>query len=104
FQFGFEEEVLVPRSLTFGCAELGQADAVEIGRTDTHVALRVGPWTIFLKIDKDGRYPDFESIIPRPNATTTTCRFDRGDIEFLLRSMPRLPGKEELNRPMTLDL
>ncbi|MFL5329195.1 MAG: hypothetical protein ACJ8C4_09785 [Gemmataceae bacterium] len=103
FDFGFQEDVLIPRIMAFNQAELGETDLVEIGRTENHVAIRCGPWTCTLAIDTVGRYPDVESVIPRRSANAATCRFDAEDSAFLLRALPRLPGKESPN-PITLAL
>src|SRR5262249_2536770 len=37
------------------------------------------------------------------SATRTTCRFDSKDVGFMLKVLPKLPGKES-PRPLTLDL
>jgi hypothetical protein len=104
FTFGWPGDVMVTRVAAFGRPEVGPAEAVEVGKTDQNVAIRVGPWTIFLGIDVQGRYPPVDMVVPRPSAATTTCRFAPGDAEFLLRSLPRLPGKADFNRPLTIDL
>jgi hypothetical protein len=104
FTFGWTEDVLVPRVAAFARPEVGPIEAVEIGRSDQHVAVRFGPWTIFLGIDVHGKYPAVDMVIPRTSAATTVCRFAPGDAEFLLGSMPRLPGKADYNKPVTVDL
>jgi hypothetical protein len=104
FTFGLPEDVLVTRVAAFGRPEVGPVETVEIGRTDQHVAVRFGPWTIILGIDVHGRYPPVDMVIPRANSATTVCRFAPQDAEFLLRSLPRLPAKEQDNKPVTVDL
>jgi hypothetical protein len=104
FRFGWPGDVLVTRVAAFGRPELGPVETVEIGKTDQHVAVRFGPWTIFLGIDVHGRYPPVDMVIPRASAATSVCRFAPADVEFLLKSLPRLPGKEQDNKPMTVDL
>jgi hypothetical protein len=104
FDFGFEEDLLVPRALAFGCPELGSAEAIEIGRTKSSVAIRVGAWTIALAIDTDGQYPQVDEVIPKSARSTAVCRFSPDDAEFLVRSLPRLPGKDDFNQPVTVDL
>src|SRR5207244_4288382 len=91
FSFGWDDDVLVPRLAAFGRPGLGPAEAVEVGRTETHVAIRVGPWTILLAIDTASRFPPVDLVVPKPTAAATTCRFAPGDVEFLRRSLPRLP-------------
>jgi hypothetical protein len=104
FTFGWPDNLLVTRVTAFGRPELGSVEAVEIGKTDQHVAVRFGTWTIFLGIDEIGRYPPVDLVVPNPSAATTVCRFAPGDVEFLVRSLPRLPGKADSNKPVTVDL
>jgi hypothetical protein len=104
YTFGWGDEVLVPKVAAFGRPEFGPAEAVEVGRTEGHVVLGIGPWTIYLAIDTAGRYPPVDAVVPKPGAATTTCRFAPEDAAFLLRAMPRLPGKADENKPVTLDL
>ena len=104
FTFDWPADVLVTRVAAFGRPEVGPAETVDVGKTDQHVVVRVGPWTIWLGIDAHGRFPPVDLVVPRPSAATTTCRFAPADAEFLLRSLPRLPGKADLNRPVTVDL
>lgn len=104
FKLGFDDNVLVPRVSVFGCPELQTEESIQIGKTETHVVIGVGPWKFFLAIDQAGRFPDFEAIIPKPRASDAICRFDPADADFLTRSLPRLPGREIDSRPLTLDL
>ncbi len=104
FTFAWTEDLLVTRVSAFGRPEIGPVETVEIGRTDQRVGVRLGPWTIFLGIDVHGRYPPVDMVIPRPSAATTVCRFAPADAEFLFRSLPRLPGKADDNKPVTVDL
>ncbi|MFL5327625.1 MAG: hypothetical protein ACJ8C4_01815 [Gemmataceae bacterium] len=103
FDFGFQDDVLIPRFGAFNQIELSEANLVEVGCTDTHVAFRCGAWTFALLVDTVGRYPDVESVIPRRSSNVATCRFDTDDAAFLSRALPRLPGKES-PKPITLEL
>jgi hypothetical protein len=104
FTFPWTEDVLVPRLGVFACRELGQGIPVEIGKTDKDVALRVGPWTIYLRIDSEARYPQVDQIIPKLKADTTHWRIAPEDAIFLARTLARLPGKDEDSQPLTVDL
>ena len=64
YQFPWIEELLVPASKVFGSRELPADRPVRIGRTEKHVALYVGPWTIYLAINKDGRFPKLDDVVP----------------------------------------
>ena len=77
---------------------------VSIGKTDTHVVLRVGPWTL-VPGDPDRRpLPRVDQVIPDAQATATRLRLDAEDAAFLGQALDRLPGADELNSPATVDL
>ena len=103
FQFPWTEDVLVPRIKVFGCTELF-GESVAIGKTATHVCVRSGSWTIFLPIDKEGRFPKVENVIPKMTANCTRLRLDETDAAFLAKTLSRLPGHDNDCSPITLDL
>lgn len=103
FRFPWKGDVLVPAVAAFGCRELADGP-VGVGRTDTHVVLRVGPWTLHLAIDKNGRYPKAETVIPSSVRGATTCRLAPEDAAFLARGLPRLPDGDDEDAPVTVDL
>jgi hypothetical protein len=77
---------------------------VQLGRTETHVVVRVGPWTIWNEIQKEAHFPRVEESIPDPSAVTTRLRLDPEDASFLAAALDRLAGKEETFSPATLDM
>jgi len=95
FVFLWDEDLLVPRSTVFGCREVPQDQPIGIGRAGDWVAFVVGPWTIYLRINKDGRFPDLDRHIPRADAALARCQFSADDAEFLLKSLPKLPCDED---------
>ena len=58
FEFPFEEDLLVPALPLFGSPEWTSHPAVSVGRTELHLVVSAGPWTVWLPIDATGRYPD----------------------------------------------
>ncbi|WP_435011924.1 hypothetical protein P12x_006158 (plasmid) [Tundrisphaera lichenicola] len=104
FEFPWDGDVLVGRSPLFACRDLPRDRPISIAKTDSHVALRVGPWTIWLEVLTDLRYPDVDRILPGSNDALTRWQIDPGDARFLLDSLGRLPGAEETNAPATIDL
>ena len=66
--------------------------------------LRTGPWTIWLEIQKEVRFPDVERVIPTAAEVVSRLRVDPEDARFLESSLARLPGGDEINSPVTLDL
>ncbi len=103
FEFPWTEEVLVPRIKVFGCTELF-GDSAAIGKTATHVCVRSGSWTIYLPVDKEGRFPKVENVIPKMTGNCTRLRLDENDAEFLAKTLSRLPGHDNDHSPITLDL
>jgi hypothetical protein len=104
FTFPFEEEVLIHGCKLFGSKELTSGEQVQIGITESHVAFRVGAWTIFLRIAKEGRFPRVDDIIPRYTDAIATLELGRGDRKFLVANLRRLPGENEPHADVTLDV
>jgi hypothetical protein len=104
FALPWTDAVLVRRSPLFASRELPRDQLVAVGRTETHVVLRIGPWTLFLEIQAEGRFPVLGSAIPDPNAVTTRLRLDIDDARFLRDALDHLPGSDEPHAPTTLDL
>jgi hypothetical protein len=104
FALPWKDDALVPAVQLFACREVPQDAPVSIGKTDTHVCIRVGPWTFYLGIDTAGRFPKYENIIPAATASATTCRLAEEDAAFLARTLPALPGRDDDDAPLTVDL
>jgi len=102
FPLPWSEDLLVPRVPAFACKPLLEADPVAVGRTASHVAVTAGPWTFALAIDADARYPDVDCVIPRRLGTRLALHAD--DVAFLQEVLPNLPGDQEENAAITLDL
>ncbi|APW63215.1 hypothetical protein [Paludisphaera borealis] len=104
FRFPWTDEVLIRRSPLFACPGLPRDQPLEIGRTSSHVVLRVGPWTLFLEILTEGRYPDLGRVVPDPAAAATRLTLDPEDARFLEAALDRLPGAAEPHAPVALEL
>lgn len=103
FRLPWDGEVLVPGNPVFACREL-RGEPVSIGRSDDWVTVRAGDWTVHLRIAKDARFPDIDSIIPRADGASTVLMLDPHDGEFLLDRLPKLPASAESDKPVTVDL
>ena len=103
FSFPFSEDVLVPRVPFFGCREFAGDAPIEVGKTENYIAVRVSPWTFHLRLDKEGRFPRINSIVPDANAALATIRVSPEDAEFLAQTLPQLPGGDEPDSPVTID-
>jgi hypothetical protein len=104
FQFPFTEDVLIPATSIFGCKELASAKDVTIGKTATHLSLKIGPVTLHLLFNKDGRFPKTEQVIPSLSGKISCLRIDPADAAFLAKALPRMPGANEEHAPVTVDL
>jgi hypothetical protein len=99
----WKDDLLVPRLPVFGVRNLPLTGPVLLGRTDDHVVLRVGDWTFWLVIDKSSRFPAVQDVIPRATNSSRLC-LDPADAEFLVATLPRLPGRDDDLSPITLHL
>ena len=104
FRFPFGGEVLIKRAPVFASKAFPRDRFVSLGKTETHLGLRAGPWTVFLEIQSEARFPRVDHVLPESQATTTRLRLDPDDASFLGLALARLPGADALNRPATLDL
>jgi hypothetical protein len=104
FHLPWEEDLLVPRLPALGLRELRKEKPLAVCRSQEHVALRLGPWTFFLAIDRTGRFPDVRAVVPGPSGLTCRLQLDPDDAGFLAGALPGLPGAEDGHAPVTLDL
>jgi hypothetical protein len=104
FGLSWAGDVLIKGSPLFACRALPRDRPVDVGRTDTHVVFRVGPWTIACEVQKDARFPEVERVIPQPAEVATRLRLDAEDAGFLESALGRLPGAGDINAPVTIDL
>ena len=104
FAFPWTDDVLVPKLSVFGSREVSSNAPVAIARTDKQVVVRVDPWTFCLTIDSDSRYPQVECVVPRTTSATTVLHVDEADADYLINILPKLPGSDDTNAPITLDL
>ena len=104
FTFPWQEPVLVLRNKVFNSPELPQGEPVSVARNDDWAVISVGPWTFYLRINKDGRYPNVSRYVRDPIAAKARCQFSEDDRRFLIETLPQLPCHDEDNFPVTLDL
>jgi hypothetical protein len=102
FTFPFREDVLVPAVSVFAVKEWLAEHEVTVGRTDTHVFIASGAWTMWMPINSTGRYPDVASCIPR-SFRPTTVTLSEEDAARVLKVLPTWPAPDDTNRAVTLD-
>ena len=104
FEFPWQGDALVPRTKVFDGRELPSDLHVEIGLTPNHAVFRAGPWTFWLTLEKQGRFPTVENIIPTANSVKTRLYLSAEDMSFMLDVVPRLPSETDQQGRITLDL
>ena len=103
-QFPWDDCVLVPGNQFFKCRDLPRNCSIQVGRTDEFVMIRVGPWTIHLAIDAESGFPEVDALIPDGNQAAATMSLSDSDADFLLKNIKRLPGRNDSNEAVTIDL
>ncbi len=104
FQFPWEDDLLVPASKAFGCAEWIGCESATVGRSEKWFSLVVGPWTVHLALGVDLRFPEVDRNVPKSADAVAHCQLSADDVQFLVKALPRLPGDDEYDFPATLDL
>jgi hypothetical protein len=104
FQFPWKERVLMPRNAVWKCPELTGISPTSIGQTSEAVMVSVGPWSIWLKVVKDGRFPNVRDHVPNPDSATATLNLVEADAGFLIDGLKSLPCSDDKSQPVTLDL
>jgi hypothetical protein len=100
--FPWTDDVLIPRTKLFEGKAFVEAASVEMARTEDDVVVRAGPWTAWLASDKTGRFPNVDSVIPREMGKATRIVLSDDDVEFLARTLPRLPCDDSSQSPVTV--
>ncbi len=104
FQFPWPGDVLIPSRKVFGADVFTHDVPVRIGRTETHVTLQAGAWTIAFTIRTEGRFPDISKIIPADSAVRTRLRLHPDDVRFATARLDQLPMDDKLHQAVTVDL
>src|SRR5262249_26108603 len=102
--FPWPEDLLIKARPVFACRALPRDQPVEVGRTDTHIVVRVGPWIVSCAIQRDVRFPAVERVVPSASEVGTRLRLDPAGARVLESALGRLPGDQEFNSPVTVDL
>ena len=103
-EFPWSGDLLIPASQVFRSRELAANGPVTIGATDQHVAIGSDSWTVWLPINKDGRFPKTDDNIRPDSAAKSRLNLVLADAEFLLPRLGSLPADHDCNSPITLDL
>ncbi len=104
FQFGFDDDVLVPAGPVLGCRELDLGEGVAVGRSSDWIGFGVGRSLVMLKVQKEGRFPRIDELLPSPDAAPSRLELSAHDATFLADVIQRLPSDDLQHSPVTLDL
>lgn len=104
FAFPFEQELLVERPLVFTLPELAGSERVSVGATDNHAVFGLGPWTFWLPLQTEAKFPRVDDVIPAEDSAKGKLDLAEVDAKFLLDNLARLPANESPESPITLDL
>jgi hypothetical protein len=104
FPFPWNDDVLVPRLPVFGYRDVSWEGPVRVGRVKEVVVLQCGPWTFWLRIDQDSRFPQTEQVIPQEAAVQSRLHLHPEDATFLAAALPKLPEPNDEQMPVTVDL
>jgi hypothetical protein len=104
YRFPWADDVLIKGRPIFACRAIPRDQPVEVARTETHIFFRAGAWTVSRVIQRDVRFPAVERVIPAPAEVGTRLRLDPADARFLESALGRLPGGEDSNSPVTVEL
>ncbi|MBN70216.1 MAG: hypothetical protein CME32_13165 [Gimesia sp.] len=104
FQFPWEGELLVPANRLLCSREMRRGKSVEIGRTTEWVALRSGPWTIWLRINEKARFPDVMELVDKRAEAVASLQIPDEDAEFICAALKPKPFHQDDAGKVTLDL
>jgi hypothetical protein len=104
FQFPWGDNVLIPGSKLLTHREFRTDEDVRVGRAEDVVVLKAGPWTAWLSIEKDRRFPEIDQVIPNIDSAIATVSIPQDDGDFLARVVKQLPANDEQHSPVTVDL
>jgi hypothetical protein len=90
---GIDGELLVYGSDIFTCPALPESAPVSVGHTAKHFVLRVGAWSFYLPINKEGRFPRVDAIVPNWQSAKTSLTIPASDGAFLTANAKQLPAE-----------
>jgi len=104
FAFPWDEDLLIRARPIFGCRAIPRDRPIEVSRTETHLVLRAGPWTLWCAIQREARFPQVDRVIPQPSEVVTRLQLEDRDARFLQDALGRLPGGGDVHAPVTIEL
>lgn len=107
FEFAFKDSLIVPSGKFIewnGFAEDGAWKLVTAKLKDVpYFRVASDRWTLTSK-QIDGNYPNWRQCRPTPDTKWTRISFPQSEVEALLKNVPLLPGHDDINRPVTVQV
>ncbi len=104
FSFPWNDGLLILGSPVFGCKELAQGSSLKVAQSEDWIGFRIGPWTIFLLGESDGRFPEVDDHIRPAEDSVSRLEIGAVDAPFLVKSLRRLPMRDKTTQSVTVDL
>ena len=104
FTLPWPGDILVGCCPAFARPELPRDDGVAVGLAGDFVAVRAGPWTLWLATRSGVRFPDLDRALPAAGPAATRLHLHPADARFLVDALDRLSGADDEDAPITLDL
>ena len=104
FTLPWQDDVLVPRARFLASLDLTDIEAVDVGKSGNYVAIRIGPWTFYLRVNAGGRFPKVMDSVPDAATAIAHCKLSADDVLFLAENLPKLPCDDEENLRVTLEM
>lgn len=104
YHLGFDDDVLIPASPLLGCRDLDVGEPFRVGRNGEWLGFGVGSVIILVRIQKEGRYPKLDDLLPVADRAPSRLGLSAQDATFLLNVMPSLPSSDPQHGPLTFDL
>jgi hypothetical protein len=104
FTLGVREDLLVPAPHVLKSAAFDDERTVSVGTAGDWFAVRQGPWTVWLRIDRTSRFPRVDDVFPQPERASSTLELSTDDAEFLRQSLSRLPDSGQDDPSVTIEL
>lgn len=108
FQFGLKESLMLPRRRFLSWSAFWDEPSCQLSseaakeKGSAWVQFKTDRWT-FITRQIDGNYPNWKQIIPSGSAKTTV-ELDAQTVAKLLAVLPLLPGKEQKDSPLKLEI
>jgi len=98
------ERILFRRNRLFKLKELTGMGDVRLGVQNDTLTIAIGPWHFEVPIERTVKFPTTAHVIPDRQRSSNRVRLDPKDCESLTKCLSQLPGSDEDNQPVIIDL